>query len=117
MCGQNQSEFDRIPPKGDKAMVDNNSGATIVHTRASRVNRVDRISLSGGLVGMLLTNPRRALDNKIKQENADGWRIVQIMPHKEANLFVFFLQILVLCLTLLLWTWGAGYLLVLEKDV
>jgi hypothetical protein len=81
-----------------------------------KINKVVRISLSGGIIGALLTNPRAALEKRIFQENAEGWSAHQIMVHTETNLFVFFLRILVLFLTLFLWTWGAGYLILFEKD-
>ena len=80
-----------------------------------KVNKVVRLSLAGGLIGLMFTNPRRALDSAVDQANADGWNCHQVIPHQERNFLVFFLQIVVLILTLGLWTWGAGYLLLLEK--
>lgn len=83
---------------------------------ASYANKVIRISLSGGLVGLVTTNPRRALDSAIDKANQDGYHCHQIVPHSSRNLLVILLQILVLLLTLGLWTWGAGYILLLEKE-
>lgn len=81
-----------------------------------KINKVHRIALSGGLIGALTTNPRRALDAAIADANADGWNCHQILPHKTTNLFIVVLQLVVLICTLGLWTFGAGYLLLLEKD-
>lgn len=82
----------------------------------AKINKVVRISLSGGIIGLLFTNPRRALDNVIEQQNNQGWNCHQIMPHSSSNLFVWILRLIVLCCTLLLWTFGDGYLLLFEKE-
>ncbi|MBF6649516.1 hypothetical protein [Methylobacter sp. BlB1] len=79
-------------------------------------NKVVRLSLAGGLIGLLTTNPRRALDDLIDQENQRGWGAIQIQPHRTTNLFVILLQLLVLLCTLGLWTWGAGYLVLFQMD-
>ena len=75
-----------------------------------------RISLSGGIIGWLTTNPRRALDARIDQENQAGWNAVYFMPHTDTNLLAAILRIVVLVCTLLLWTWGAGYLILFERE-
>lgn len=79
-------------------------------------NKVNRISLMGGLIGMLTTNPRKALEDTIDKANQDGWNAVHIEPHRTTNLFILLLQILVLFLTFGLWTWGGGYLILLERE-
>lgn len=81
-----------------------------------KVNKIERIALMGGLIGALLTNPRAALEKSITHANADGWYCRQILPHSTSNLFMIILSILCLCLTFGLWTFGAGYLLLLEKE-
>lgn len=83
---------------------------------ASFTNKVVRISLAGGLIGLLTTNPRRAIDNAIDKANQDGWHCHQIVPHSSRNLLVWILQVVVLLLTFFLWTWGAGYILLFEKE-
>ena len=82
----------------------------------SKVNKIVRISLSGGIIGWLTTNPRRALDNRIDKENQDGWNAVYIMPHQASNLVAALARLVVLGCTLFLWTWGAGYLILLERE-
>ena len=79
-------------------------------------NKIVRISLSGGLIGWIFSNPRRALDSRIAKENEDGWNAIYFLPHTETNVFIRVVQILVLFLTLFIWTWGAGYLILFEKE-
>jgi hypothetical protein len=80
-------------------------------------NKVGRISLSGGLVGVLTTNPRRALEDHIEKSNQDGWYAIHIEPHSTTNLLIWLAQLTVLILTLGIWTWGAGYMVLFEKEV
>ena len=81
-----------------------------------KANKVVRISLSGGIIGLLTTNPRRALDNAIDKHNQDGWNAVYFSEHKQTNILAVILQIVVLICTLFLWTFGAGYLILFEKE-
>lgn len=82
-----------------------------------KINKIARVSLYGGLLGAMFTNPRAALDRAVATANQEGWNCIQITPHRTTNLFIALIQILVLCLTLGLWTFGAGYLLLLERDI
>ena len=78
-------------------------------------NKVERISLMGGLLGLLFTNPRKALDDCISYHNTQGWRAIIIVHHSERNLFVIVIQVVVLIFTFGLWTWNAGYLVMFER--
>lgn len=78
-------------------------------------NKVVRISLSGGLIGLLATNPRKALEDTIKTYNDMGYRCTYFYPNHAPNLLLRLIQIAVLLGTFGLWTWGAGYLVLLEK--
>ena len=82
-----------------------------------KINQVHRVALSGGLVGLLFTNPKSALTNALKNANVQGWYCRQILPHTTTNLFAKFLQLICLIVTLGLWTFGAGYILLLEKEL
>lgn len=82
----------------------------------SKINKVSRISLIGGLIGAIATNPRKALQKEIDDHNQNGWNTIQITNHSTTNTFIWLLQILVLILTLGLFTWGGGYLVLFEKD-
>ena len=83
----------------------------------SKKNKVVRISLMGGLIGALTTNPRKALEEAIDKENNEGWNAIHIEPHSTANLLVWVLQLVVLVCTLGIWTWGGGYMVLFEKEV
>lgn len=82
----------------------------------TKTNKVARISLSGGIIGWLTTNPRRALDNRIDKENQEGWNTIYIMPHADTNLAATIARLFVLVCTAFLWTWGAGYLILFERE-
>jgi len=79
-------------------------------------NKVLRISLMGGIIGALTTNPRKALEDAIDRENQAGWNAIHIDAHKTTNLFIASLQVIVLILTFGLWTWGGGFLVLLERE-
>lgn len=81
-----------------------------------KVNEISRVFLSGGLIGWLLTNPKKALDEELSKSNAEGWKAIQVQPYRTTNLFMLAVQILVLLLTLGLYTWGGGYLVLYEKS-
>ena len=81
-----------------------------------RINKVDRISLSGGLIGMLLTNPRKALDEHIYIRNREGWKATYILEHSYNNVAAMLLALIVLVATAGLWTFGPGYLILFEKE-
>jgi len=89
---------------------DNNTGSN-----NNSLNKVERLSLAGGLIGAFSTNPKRALNIMLKSNNDNGWKAIHIESHRTHNLFVFFVQILVLVLTLGLYTWGGGYLVLFER--
>jgi hypothetical protein len=79
-------------------------------------NRVERVQLSGGLIGMLATNPRKALDQAVQRANQQGWRVRQVIADSNANLIESLLRSIILIVTLLLWTPANGYFVVLERD-
>ena len=83
----------------------------------AKKNKIARISLMGGLIGALTTNPRKALESAIENANEEGWNAIHIESHRTSNLFIFFLQLIVLAITLGLFTWGGGFLVLLEKEV
>jgi hypothetical protein len=51
---------DRCPPSPQLPMLVRNKGREAM---ATYTNKLVRISLSGGLIGLVTTNPRRAIDN------------------------------------------------------
>ena len=81
-----------------------------------KINKMVRISLAGGIIGLIFTNPRKALDKIIEKNNEDGWNAIYYTTHSESNLIIILIQWLVLIFTLGLWTFGAGYLILFEKE-
>lgn len=79
-------------------------------------SKVVHINLMGGLIGLLATNPRRALEQKIDQENRDGWNAIYFQAHRDTNLLGIILKFIVLVCTLFLFTWGAGYMVLFERE-
>ena len=82
----------------------------------TKVNKIERVALSGGLIGLFTTNPKRAIERVLEANNAEGWTCRQIIPHSTSNFGVVIFQLIVLLCTLGLWTFGAGYLLLMEKE-
>lgn len=97
-------------------MVNVNEEQKYQEMKIARKNKVTRISLMGGLIGALSTNPRKALEDEIDKGNQDGWSAIHIEPHRTTNLFIAVLQLVVLVLTLGLFTWGGGYIILFERE-
>ena len=83
----------------------------------AKVNKIERISLSGGIIGSMATNPRNAIEKKCQELNAEGWNCRQIISHSSNNILIAVLRALVLVCTVFMWTFGDGYILLFEKEV
>ena len=79
------------------------------------MNKVVQISLASGLIGLIATNPRRALEQCILRENTAGWTCIYFTGHQDTNILMTLLKALVLVCTLGLWTWGAGYMVLFHR--
>ena len=79
-------------------------------------NKVDEVSFIGGLIGLLFVNPRRIIDNRVKEANDHGWSLVAIEKSSGNNLLINVLRFVLLVATLGLFTFGDGMYLVFEKD-
>lgn len=80
-----------------------------------KFNKVERLSYSGGLLGLIFASSRGKLDAKVKEMNEDGWNVHFIHPD-QPNLLIWLLRFLILIFTLGLWTIGNSELLVFEKE-
>ena len=80
-----------------------------------RLNKVVRVTLKGGLLGMLSDDPHRTLSAAIARENQDGWKVVQVIPDDTGNLVIMIIRFVILMLTLLLYMPANGYWVVMEK--
>ncbi len=81
----------------------------------AQLNKVVNVTLAGGIIGMLGSSPQNALNNRIKKENASGWRVIQVIPAYNGNILLAILRIIILCLTIFLYTTANGYYVILER--
>jgi hypothetical protein len=84
---------------------------------SQKINKVINVRMTGGIIGALALSPMRRLDAKIAAANAEGWNVRQVMPSDSGNLFLLIWRIILLCITLFLFTIANGYYIVLEKEV
>ena len=82
---------------------------------ADQTNKVINVTLTGGIIGLFISSPQSSLNNRIKNENANGWRVVQIIPADSGNIFLIIFRLLLLVLTLCLYTTTNGYYVIMEK--
>ncbi len=78
-------------------------------------NQVIKVTLTGGLIGLFVGEPRKKLEDKIQDENNRGWRVIQVLPDVPSNLLIQIGRLLLLVVTFLLYTVSDGYLVILEK--
>ena len=82
----------------------------------SKEKKVERLTYSGGILGVLFGSSKGKLQSKVMEMNQLGWNLHFI--HKdEVNLVIILIRWLLLALTLGLWTIGSSVLLVFEKNV
>ena len=79
-------------------------------------NKVERLTYSGGLLGVLFGSSKGKLQSKVEELNELGWKL-HMIHRDEVNLLIILLRWLLLALTLGLWTIGSSVLLVFEKSV
>lgn len=77
-------------------------------------NKVVRISYSGGLLGILFGSSRGKLEKVLTEHNRDGWNLAEVVSDNP-NVLIWLVRLVLLFLTLGLWTLSTGQLLVLER--
>ena len=80
-----------------------------------QTNKVVKITVVGGLIGLLVGNPVESLNKRIKTENSQGWEVVQILPDTSINLLIWILRLILLAITFLFYTTSNGYYIVLKQ--
>ena len=80
-----------------------------------KINKIERLHYSGGLIGMLVGSAKGKLEGRVEEMNRRGWNLHFIHPDNP-NLLIWILRLFILGLTLGLWTIGSSELLVFEKD-
>lgn len=78
-------------------------------------NKVERIRYSGGLLGLLFGSSRGKLEDVVKAQNQEGWNL-HFIHQDSPNILIWIFRLIILLLTLGLWTTGNSELLVFQKD-
>ena len=78
-------------------------------------NKVVKIRLIGGIIGLFIS-PKDRLENEMKSANAEGWRTVQVIPQSSGNILVIILKLILLVITLFLFTFAEGYYITFERN-
>ena len=78
-------------------------------------NKIVKVRLMGGIIG-LFSSPKDRLENEMKSANAEGWRTVQIIPQGSGNILVIILRLILLLMTIFLFTLAQGYYIILERS-
>lgn len=81
-----------------------------------QTNKVINIPMTAGLISLFISSPQKLLNDAIKIENANGWRVVQVIPADSGNLLLYISRLLLLCVTFFLYTTSNGYYVILEKN-
>jgi hypothetical protein len=77
-------------------------------------NCLARVSFTGGIIGLVAGSQFARLEKVVATHNADGWNVAEIVPESR-NLIVWVFRIVLLILTLGLWTLATGYILIFER--
>ncbi len=80
-----------------------------------KVNKVERLTYSGGIIGMLFGSTKGKMQNKITEMNNEGWNL-HFIHNDQPNLVIYIIRLLILFVTLGLWTIGSSEILVFEKE-
>ena len=80
-----------------------------------KINIVERINYAGGLYGLLFGSSKGKLAEKVLHMNSQGWNL-HLIHQEQLNLLWYLLKLIVLTLTLTIWTFGSSELLIFEKD-
>jgi uncharacterized membrane protein len=81
----------------------------------SNTNKVVNVTLTGGIIGLIGDSPQNSLNRRIKKENANGWKVIQIIPSASGNILLIILRLLILVCTLFFYTTANGYYVIMEK--
>ena len=80
-----------------------------------KVNQVERLQYSGGLIRLLFGSSKGKLQGKVEEMNQRGGNL-HFVHADQPNLLIWILRLIILFLTAGLWTIGNSELLVFEKE-
>jgi hypothetical protein len=81
---------------------------------STRTNKVVRVNFAGGILGLIFGSHKGKLEGVINKQNAEGWNLAEVIPDN-LNIALILIRLILLILTLGLWTFSTGYLLVFER--
>jgi preprotein translocase subunit YajC len=84
--------------------------------KTDQANKVANVTLTGGIIGLFTSSPQNTLNRRIKKENANGWRVIQVIPSASGNIFLFIFRLIILVITLFLYTPVDGYYIIMARD-
>jgi len=79
-----------------------------------KINKVVRVNFSGGLLGIFFGSSRGKVESVVQKHNAEGWNVAEIIPDNP-NLIIWIIRLVLLTITLGLWTISSGLLFIMEK--
>lgn len=82
--------------------------------KVQKENSLARLRFTGGIIGLLAGSQFVRLQKVIAVKNSAGWNVVEVLP-EDRNLIVWVFRIVLLVLTLGLWTLSTGYILIFER--
>lgn len=80
-------------------------------------NKINKIKMSGGIVGLIDKNKFKKIRYNIEYENNSGWNVVQIINDDTNNVLVLLLRLIILIVTFFSWTIADGYLIIYEREI
>ena len=95
--------------------VKTNKGDDETSISVEQTNKVVIVNLTGGIIGLTSSSPQKSLNAKIKKENANGWKVIQVIPADSGNAFLFIFRLFLLLITCFLYTTVNGYYIIMEK--
>ncbi len=87
-----------------------------INMNQNSTNKIANVTLTGGLLGMLADSPQNALNRRIRKENAQGWEVINIIPSASGNILLSIFRLLLLIVTLGIFTTANGYYIILKRS-
>ena len=81
----------------------------------SKSNQVERITYAGGLYGLIAGSSKGKLQAKVEEMNVRGWNL-HLIHSESLNILHLLFRLLILVLTLGIWTLGNSELIIFEKN-
>lgn len=78
-------------------------------------NKIVDVDFTSGIIGLFLSSPMTKINNAIKKENENGWKVVNIIDSEKGNLFVSLMQLVLLVVTFGLYTFSIGKYIIFER--